>query len=70
MSRFNCIIKIHKVMRRIYMIGKRNNVRRTKYEKDLTIVIIINSIGGLVLLAGSVLTIAFEIGIETPIRSI
>lgn len=50
------------------MIGKRNNVRRTKYEKDLTIVIIINSIGGLVLLAGSVLTIAFEIGIETPIE--
>ena len=42
------------------MIGKRNNVRRTKYEKDLTIVIIINCIGGLVLLAGSVLTIAFE----------
>lgn len=68
MSRFNCIIKIHKVMRRIYMIGKRNNVRRTKYEKDLTIVIIINCIGGLVLLAGSVLIIAFEIGIETPIE--
>ena len=50
------------------MIGKRNNVRRTKYEKDLTIVIIINCIGGLVLLAGSVLIIAFEIGIETPIE--
>lgn len=50
------------------MIGKRNNVRRTKYEKDITIVIIINCIGGLVLLAGSVLIIAFEIGIETSIE--
>ena len=37
------------------MIGKRNNGRRTKYEKDITIAIIINCIGGLVLLACLVL---------------